>query len=250
MLTFRDPLSDATMPIPVAGGNMISAGFVLPANAGPLSCARVLVAGDLVRRVLEDIHSAQMLAAVLTDDRTAADEVWRSGFMLRPVTGMFTTRAAAEAGLGKPLDLMIAVAGSENETAPRLAAIAVAPVRAAVPYPELDPATARFAMARVPYAQQLEVTSSALEHAQAILDRWRDRVDQWSHHPSHPIPPEWRTAVIAALDDNLDVARVVAMMIELENTDGVEPGAKFEAFAYLDRVLAVDLARNLGRTRH
>jgi hypothetical protein len=43
---------------------------------------------------------------------------------------------------------------------------------------------------------------------------------------------------------------VVAMMIELENTEGVEPGAKFEAFAYLDRVLAVDLARNLGRTRH
>ena len=65
-----------------------------------------------------------------------------------------------------------------------------------------------------------------------------------------PIPPAWRAAAIAALDDNLDVTRVVEMMSELEGAEGVEPGAKFEAFAYLDRVLAVDLSRDLGRTRH
>jgi hypothetical protein len=40
------------------------------------------------------------------------------------------------------------------------------------------------------------------------------------------------------------------MMSELEGAEGVEPGAKFEAFAYLDQVLAVDLSRDLGRTRH
>ncbi len=249
MLTFRDPLSDATMPIAVAGGDMIGVGFVLPADAGPFTCARVLVIGDLVRRVLEDVHSAQALAAVIADDHAAADRVWRSGLMVRPLAGVFTTAAAAEADLGKPLDLMITVAGPRWEPALRPAVVGVAPVRAAVPYSEPDPATVRFALASVPYGQQLEVTTSLLEHTQAVVDRWRHRVDQWSRHPSRPIPPTWRTAVIAALDDDLDVTRVVAMMDELEYTEGIEPGAKFEAFTYLDRVLAVDLARNLGRTR-
>jgi hypothetical protein len=246
MLTFR-PSSDATMPIAVAGGAMIGVGFVLPADAGPLTCARVLVVGDLVRRVLEDVYRGQVLAAVITDDQTAADKVWRSGLMVRPVTGMFTTRAAAEADLGKPLDLMITVAGSGDEPVPRLAAIGVAPVRAPAPYPEPDPATARFALARLPYKQQLEMTSALLADAQSILDRWRDRVAQWSRHPSHPIPSDWRTAVIAALDDDLDVARLVAMMGELEIAEDIEAGAKFEAFAFLDRVLSVDLTRDLGR---
>jgi cysteinyl-tRNA synthetase len=120
-------------------------------------------------------------------------------------------------------------------------------VRAPAPYPEPDPATARFALARLPYKQQLEMTSALLEDAQSILDRWRDRVAQWSRHPSHPIPSDWRTAVIAALDDDLDVARLVAMMGELEIAEDIEAGAKFEAFAFLDRVLSVDLTRDLGR---
>jgi hypothetical protein len=38
------------------------------------------------------------------------------------------------------------------------------------------------------------------------------------------------------------------LLRELEDIEGIEPGAKFEAFNYLDRVLAVDLARDLGRT--
>jgi hypothetical protein len=53
--------------------------------------------------------------------------------------------------------------------------------------------------------------------------------------------------VIAALDDDLDVARLVAMMGELEIAEDIEAGAKFEAFAFLDRVLSVDLTRDLGR---
>jgi cysteinyl-tRNA synthetase len=125
----------------------------------------------------------------------------------------------------------------------------VAPVRAKVPYPGADLATVRFALAGVPYARPLDVTRSLLARSQDILDRWRDRIDQWSRHPSRPVPTTLRTAVIAALDDDLDVAAAVAMMSKLDNAEGVEPGAKFEAFTYLDRVLAVDLARDLGRMR-
>jgi cysteinyl-tRNA synthetase len=56
--------------------------------------------------------------------------------------------------------------------------------------------------------------------------------------------------VIAALDDDLDLAKVVAMLGELETAQGIAPGAKFEAFTHTDRVLAVDLMRTLRRAAH
>jgi len=249
MLTFRDALSNSVRPIPVAAGDMIAVGFMLPADLEAFTCARVLVVGDLVRRVLEDIHSVQVLAAVITDDRAAADSVRRWGLMVRPVIGAFTTSASAAVGLAKPLDLIIAVAATQDDVALSVPALRVAPVHATVSYPALDPATARFALAGAPYAQQLGVTNSLLVHSHALLERWRDRLDLWSRHPSRPVPPDWRSGVIAALDNDLDVTQVVAMMAELEGAERVEPGTKFEAFSWVDRVLAVDLARNLGRIR-
>jgi len=44
------------MQIAVGPGTVIGVGFVLPPAAGPFTRARVLVVGDLVRRVLEDIQ--------------------------------------------------------------------------------------------------------------------------------------------------------------------------------------------------
>lgn len=91
------------------------------------------------------------------------------------------------------------------------------------------------------------MTDSLLERSQRIVGRWRDCIDEWSRHPSRPIPSTWHTAAVTALDDDLDMSRLVAMMHELDKAEVVEPGAKFEAFAYVNRVLAVDLMRNLGR---
>lgn len=247
MLTFRDPLSNAMIPIAAAPGEMIGVGLVLAADNDPFLCARVLVVGDIARRVLEDCHSVQVLAAVITDDHAAAEELLRSGLMVRPVIGVYATRVAAEAQLGTPLSLIVTAAEAQYQPPLVAPVVAVAPVRASGRCPQPDSATARFALAGVDYAQPLEVTGSVLDHCHAILDRWRDRMHRWSRQPSRPIRPAWRSAVIAALDDDLDVARVVAMMGELEDTEDVEPGTKFEAFSYLDRVLAVDLARDLGR---
>jgi hypothetical protein len=247
MLTFRDSLSDAKLPMSVAPGQTIGLGLELRAAIDPCTCARVLVVGDIARRVLEDVHSAQVLAAVITDDHAAADQLLRSGLMVRPVIGVYATRAAAEAGVGRPLSLITTPAEVQHELPVWPQVVAVAPVRAPGRCPESEAATVRLALACVDYAQPLEVTRSVLERCQAILERWRDRMDQWSRHASRPIPPTSRAAAIAALDDDLNVARVVAMMSELEDIEGIEPGAKFEAFNYLDRVLAVDLTRDLGR---
>jgi hypothetical protein len=248
MLTLRDAWSGANTQIAVAPGSVIGVGFVLPPAAGPFTCARVLVVGDLLRRVLEDIRSVQVLAAVIARDCSVTEMVSGSTLMVRPVMGTFSTEAEAEDELGTPLNVMIAVAGTDDARAPRPRAVGVAPVRNFVPYPGAAPDSVRFALTSVNHKYRLNMTASLLARSQNILDRWRDRVAEWSRYPSRPIPAAWRAAVIASLEDDFDVARLLTMMTELENADGIEPGAKFEAFTYADRILAVELVRNLGHT--
>lgn len=274
MLTLHTVVDDTATPITIGRGAMIGIGFVIPADTDPFTRARVLVVGDLLRRVLEDIHSAQVLAAVITDDTTATDSLYGAGLMVRPPIGVFSSREAAESFLGRSLDVLVTVTGCDIEpwTRPersghgaaaerngeglgpyrdrtRLPTMAVAPVRMIAAVGEPDPEALRLALVQVPYSREIEMSGSMLEQAHAVVLRWRERLGLWSHHPSRPIPARWRAAALAALDDDLDVAGVVAMMAELEGDEAISPGAKFEAFAFFDRVLAVDLARDLGRKR-
>ena len=228
---------------------MVHVGFVLPAVAAPLTRARVLVVGDLVRRVLEDLHSAQVLATLITEDHTAADDDRRAEFMVRPMAGTYRDVTAAEEGMGRPVDLVIATEKCSGQLTPKRPVMGVAPVHYGKLSSEADPASVRFTLARAPYAQPVDITGSVLDQADTVLARWRERLAAWGRHPSRPIPPGWRSAAVAALDDNVDVSAVVTMLLALEDVDDIEPGVKFEAFAYLDRVLAVDLARELGRSR-
>jgi cysteinyl-tRNA synthetase len=151
--------------------------------------------------------------------------------------------------MGRPVDLVIATDNYSRQLTLQRPVMGVAPVHYAELFSETDPASVRFTLARVPYAQPVDITGSVLDQAHTVLARWRERLEAWGRHPSRPIPPDWRTAAVAVLDDNLDVSAVVTMLLALEDVDDIEPGVKFEAFAYLDRVLAVDLARELGRSR-
>lgn len=245
MLTLRDPSSGAVTRVAATGGDTIGVGFVLPAADGPFTCARVLVVGDLLRRVIEDVHSAQVLAALITTRRSAVEPVYSADFMIRPVACVFGCAAEAEAQLGRPLDLLVRVSESV-EAAPQAAAVNVAPVRSVVPYPGSGPDPTRFALASVNHTCRLNMTDSLLQRSRNLVHRWRARLAEWSRHPSRPIPPSWRSAVVAAFDDGLNVTRVTELMSELEDAGDVEPGAKFEAFNYVDRVLSVDLVRDVA----
>lgn len=248
MLTIRDPFSDAETQMAVASGDILRVGFVVPGDTGPFTCARVLVVGDLLRRVVEDVYSAQVLAAIVSDDSWVIEQDWQSALSVRPLVGGFSTADEAQNALGEPLDLVVTVANGQDHRAPRPPTMAVAPARAAVPYPGAEPTTARFALINVNHRYRLNVTSDGLKHSHTALGCWRDRVARWSQHPGRPIPPAWRDRVVAALNHDLNVARVTSMMSELEGAECVEPGAKFEAFTYVDRILAIDLARGLGGT--
>ena len=53
--------------------------------------------------------------------------------------------------------------------------------------------------------------------------------------------------MLAAYDDDLDTPRALQVLRRLERDADVADGAKFEAFAHLDRLLGLDLVRDVGR---
>ena len=78
------------------------------------------------------------------------------------------------------------------------------------------------------------------------LRRWRSAVAGWARSPGAPSSRAHVKAAVAAFGE-LDMRGAVEVLRVVEADNHIAPGAKFETFAYLDRILGVDLARDLGR---
>jgi cysteinyl-tRNA synthetase len=111
----------------------------------------------------------------------------------------------------------------------------------------LDPLALRLAFLQHRYRQQMNLTWSVIEGAQTTLDRWRSRVAQWATSPSAPIPDDYRDQFLVAADDDLDTPRALQVLRSAERDSEVPDGAKFELFAWADRLLGLDLARLVGQ---
>ena len=87
---------------------------------------------------------------------------------------------------------------------------------------------------------------TTLEEAAVELARWRGLVAQWAEEPSKPMCAEVQHDLLAALADDLATARAVEVLrgsLELS----LPPGCLFETWAWADRLLALDLAADVGR---
>ncbi|HXW47407.1 MAG TPA: cysteine--tRNA ligase [Streptosporangiaceae bacterium] len=111
----------------------------------------------------------------------------------------------------------------------------------------LDPLSARLAFLEHRYRQQMNLTWQTLEAADGTLRRWRDRVATWATEPSKPMRAEYSERISAALDQDLDTPAALRVLRELERDAQVPAGSKFETFAAFDRVLGLDLVREIGR---
>ncbi|WP_225827655.1 hypothetical protein [Streptomyces naphthomycinicus] len=109
-----------------------------------------------------------------------------------------------------------------------------------------DPAALRLALLAVPRSEPVRLDPAALDAAARSLARWRRAVAGWARRPSRPVPGEVRERLRAAWEDDLDLPAVLGVLRDVENAPGVPDGARFETFAYADRLLALDLARDLG----
>jgi len=111
----------------------------------------------------------------------------------------------------------------------------------------LDPLAARLAFLEHRYRQQLNLTWPTLEAANGTLRRWRERVAAWATEPSKPMCAEYSARIFDALDDDLDTPAALRALRELERDPDIPAGSKFETFASADRVLGLDLVREVGR---
>jgi cysteinyl-tRNA synthetase len=111
----------------------------------------------------------------------------------------------------------------------------------------LDPLALRLAFVEHRYRQQMNLGWDTLEAADKTLRRWRERVAGWARSPSAVMPSRYTDAVTAAFDNDLDTPAGLRALRALERDESVPPGARFEAFAHLDQLLGLDLARDVGK---
>jgi hypothetical protein len=161
--------------------------------------------------------------------------------------------AGAEAALGGPIDVRLTSHAAPADD--RLGGLVV-PVGAARPHWETgtaagllagdEPMAVRLALLSFPYHQPADLTEEMLAEARATVGHWRLRVAQWAESPSRPVPAQIAETVRSAFGD-LNTVAALALLRGLEADPDVPAGAKFETFLYADRILGLDLPRDIGR---
>jgi len=105
----------------------------------------------------------------------------------------------------------------------------------------VDPLAFRYLTLQAKYRTKLNFSTEAMSGANHALRQLRDRMAEWSAAPDGPrgdLDQRFR----AALADDLDLPRAMALVSELIRSD-LAPGAKARLLIEWDRVLGLDLAR-------
>jgi hypothetical protein len=227
----------------------------VPEMAG-VTALRVLLVADLVARVAELGH-LQALTVLVTADESAERmselESAADALGIHPPAGRARS-GHAPALLGGPADVHVVSSGSDkiDDQGGVVTRVGDAhmPRGRGTADPlldrERDPLTVRFAMLSFPVHQAAELTDDVLADASETVGDWRRWVARWSESPSKPVPPHLSEAVRAAFRD-LDTPSAIALLHGLVHDDSVPSGAKFETFVYTDRILGLELPRDIGK---
>lgn len=110
-----------------------------------------------------------------------------------------------------------------------------------------DFAVLRLALLSQPRTRPLRLDADALGEARDTLAGWRRAVAEWARRPSRPVPDAVRGRLRAAWEDDLDLPEVLRVLRSVEAAGPELPdGARFESYAYADRLLGLELTRDLG----
>lgn len=112
-----------------------------------------------------------------------------------------------------------------------------------------DPLALRLLLLGHAHHAPVDVSGKALGAGGEKLADWRAKVAAWADEPSRAMPAEFVREATAALENGLDTPAVLRLLDDLEKAAGVPGGAKFETFAYFDRVLGLEIVRDVGRSR-
>lgn len=222
MLQLPDASQGRTTPVRPARPGVLSVWVASPDQPRPCLLA------DLVSRVAER-HNLR--ASVFS--QAPAD--W-AALNVHP--------ADVAAGPPEPLDVAVAPAGGPaGSPAHRVEPGASGPVDLT----GVDPLALRLALLQRPYRADADITRAELQAADALLRDLREQVRHWARSPSKPMCAQYVADFLGALDDDLDTPAALRALATLAADQVIPDGSKFEAFAYLDRFLGLDLAREVGR---
>ncbi|MFF4395339.1 hypothetical protein [Streptomyces sp. NPDC001480] len=209
------------------------------------SALRVLLVADVLVRALE--LGGHPVWAILTGARQQAElRAAATTLGIRP----FEDGQDLAAGLGEAQVIHVAerpgpAAGGASADGAVL--VGVAPVAGRVALEGVaDPAVLRLALLAAPHGTSLRLDADALDEAARSLARWRRAVAGWARKPSRPVPEEVRGRLRTAWENDLDVPGVLGVLRWVEAEPGLPDGARFETYAYADRLLGLDLVRDIG----
>ena len=192
--------------------------------------ARSCVLADLVARVAERHHLRASVAGPAPAD-WAALNVYPADVMPGPPEPLDVAVGPGDVPVGFPVHR-------------------IRPGEARPPDPDLtglDPLSLRLAMLGRRHGDELTLTRHDLEAAAETLRHWRALVAHYALSPSKPMCAQYTGDFLDALDDNLDTPAALRTLSALAADQVIPDGSKFEAFAYTDRFLGLDLAREVGR---
>ncbi|MEY9989690.1 hypothetical protein ABIE67_001722 [Streptomyces sp. V4I8] len=203
-----------------------------------VTALRVLLVADLLVRALE-LGGTPVWALLDAERQRAELRAGAAALGIRP----FEDGRDATSGLGEAQVLHVVREGGAEPEGVR---VTVAPVHSEAPPEEADPAALRLALLSRRRGVPVRLDVAALADAHDTLARWRRAVAAWAQQPSRPIPDEVRTELRAAWEDDLDVPGVLGVLRWVETEPDLPDGARFETYAYADRLLGLDLAHDLG----
>ncbi|MEV0000077.1 hypothetical protein [Streptomyces sp. NPDC050848] len=248
MLRIADTRTGHLVEIPSVSRHLLSICVHLPLGDTGIGMTdmRALLVGDVLARTAE-LHGLQSRTFLTTPDlpeeRAEALDRVMSALGIHP---------PASVGVHRPNGTLCATA--DVHVHPHASAVRdeaggvrleVGEIGPAAPE-GTDPLAVRLLVLGHAHRTPVTVTGTALDEARRTLEHWRRLVADWAQEPSRPIPADVLRDAHAVLADDLGVPAVLDMLVTLAGSADVPAGAKFETFAFLDRVLGLDLAREVG----
>ncbi|WP_264937358.1 hypothetical protein [Streptomyces sp. A012304] len=203
-------------------------------DAGEL---RVLLVADLLVRALE-LGGTPVLATLAGDRHRPRLRAAATALGVRPFEDGQDLGGQVvhvlEAGRGAPEGIRVEVAAVRD---PRAFDRVLAE----------DPAALRLTLLSHHHRDPVRLDTDMPREAHDTLARWRRAVARWARHPSRPVPDEVRDRLRTAWEADLDVPEVLRVLRWVERAGpDLADGARFETYAYADRLLGLDLTRDLG----
>lgn len=210
------------------------------ASGDDTGALRVLLVADVLVRALE-LGGTPVLASFAGGREPAKLRAAATALGIRP----FEEGRDHGGGVGEAQALHVVRKGAQTPEGVR---IGVGPVLTpAAAERDADPAVLRLALLSHRHGDSVALDAAALGAARDTLGRWRGAVADWARRPSRPVPDEVRGRLRTAWEDDLDVPEVLRILRRVEEAGPHLPdGARFEAYAYADRLLGLELTRDLG----